>query len=106
MEARDVEDARVKGHGAATTVVLIEDLDGEWARSDALGRWLRVGRSVGVNIVLGAAAGLLGAASTSVDDMSPAQVLDRLLRTAKVGSALAANMSSATLFSLVVPVRS
>lgn len=101
LEARDVEDARDKGHRVATTVVLIEDLDGQWAHSDALGRWPRVGRSAGVNIVLGAAVGLpRGAASTSVDDTSPAQVLDRLLRAAKVGGAVAANMSSATLFSL------
>lgn len=100
LDARDVEDARDKGHGVATTVVLIEDLDGNWARSDSLGRWLRVGRSAGINIVLGAAAELPGAASTSVDDMSPAQALDRLLHTAKVGGAVAANMSSATLFSL------
>lgn len=100
LDARDVEDARAKGRRVATTVVLIEDLDGEWARSDSLARWLRVGRSAGINIVLGAPAALPGAASTSVDDMSPAQVLDRLLRTATVGGAVAANMSSATLFSL------
>jgi hypothetical protein len=100
LEARDVEDARDEGHRVATTVVLIEDLDGRWARSDSLGRWVRMGRSAGINIVLGAAAELPGAASTSVDDMSPAQVLDRLLRTAHAGGAVAANMSSATLFSL------
>jgi hypothetical protein len=100
IDVRDIEDARAKGYPLATTVVLIEDLDGAWARSDSLARWLRVGRSLGINIVLGTAAELPGMASTSVDDMSPAQVLDRLLRTATVGGAVASNMSSATLFSL------
>lgn len=100
LDAVDIEDAREKGHQLATTVVLIEDLDGAWGRSDSLGRWLRVGRSAGINLAYGTASPPPGAASTSVDGMSPAQVLDRLLRTATVGGAVAVNMSSARLFSL------
>lgn len=95
VEARDVVDAREKGHQVPTTVVLIEDHDGSWSASKALGRWVRIGRSSGVNLVLGAAA---ASPLISADDTSPAQVLDRLARAALAGDAAFMNMTTATIF--------
>lgn len=97
VEARDVVQARERGHQVPTTVVLIEDLDGQWGASAAVGRWLRIGRSSGVNVVLGAPA-----ASPSIwaDDMSPAHVVDRLARAALAGDAAFMNATTAAIFGL------
>lgn len=97
LDIRDVEDARAQGHRLPTTVVLIEDLDGAWARSREAGRWVRIGRSLGVNIVVGISA--QPPAGSLVDDLSPAHVLERLARAAGMGADVLNNMS-ATIFSL------
>lgn len=97
VEARDVVDARENGHQVPTTVVLLEDHDGSWSTSKALGRWVRIGRSSGVNLVLGAAA---ASPPISADDTSPARVLDRLARAALAGDAAFMNMTTATIFGL------
>ncbi|PJE03569.1 MAG: hypothetical protein CK429_32705 [Mycobacterium sp.] len=97
VEARDVAEARERGHQVPTTVVLIEDLDGQWGASAAVGRWVRIGRSSGVNVVLGSPA-----ASPSIwaDDMSPAHVLDRLARAALADDAAFMNATTAAIFGL------
>ncbi|WP_151834963.1 hypothetical protein [Mycobacterium avium] len=97
VDARDVADARQNGHQVPTTVVLIEDHDGNWSASEPLGRWVRIGRSSGVNLVVGAAA---ASPSISADDTSPARVLDRLARAALAGDAAFMNMTAATIFGL------
>lgn len=97
IDVRDVVDAREHGHPVPTTVVLIEDHGGTWGTSEALSRWLRVGRSAGLNLVVGfpAAAPL----PTAIDDTSPAQMLDRFLRATQANPAVV-NMTTATIFSL------
>ncbi|MGJ6127427.1 hypothetical protein QN239_33140 [Mycolicibacterium sp. Y3] len=110
VEARDVAEARERGHQVPTTVVLIEDPDGQWGRSAALGRWGRIGRSSGVNVVLG-----FPAAPSSIwaDDTSPEhkltwkaspsdrRLLDRLARSAALaGDAAFMNATTAAIFGL------
>ena len=95
--ARDIEDARQHGHQVPTTVVLVEDHDGIWARSQELARWLRVGRSAGINLVVGTPTAP-PTALTSKDDMSPALVLERVVHTATLGSGLLASMTTAAIF--------
>lgn len=95
--ARDIEDARQHGHQVPTTVVLIEDRDGLWARSQGLARWLRVGRSVGINLVVGTPIAP-PTVPTSVDATSPALALDRAVRTATLGNGLLPSMTTAEIF--------
>lgn len=95
--ARDIEDAREHGHQASTTVVLVEDRDGIWARSQELARWLRVSRSAGINLVVGTPIAP-PTALTSADDMSPAWVLERVVHTATLGNGLLASMTTAAIF--------
>lgn len=94
---RDIEDARQHGHQVPTTVVLIEDRDGIWARSQELARWLRVGRSAGINLVVGTPIAP-PTALTSAADMSPALVLERGVHTATLGNGLLASMTTAAIF--------
>lgn len=95
--ARDIEDARRHGHQVPTTVVLIEDSDGIWARSQELAHWLRVGRSAGFNLVVGTPIAP-PTALTSAGDMSPALVLERVVHTATLGNGLLASMTTAAIF--------
>lgn len=94
---RDIEDARQHGYQVPTTVVLIEDRDGIWARSQELARWLRVGRSAGINLVVGTPIAP-PTALTSAADMSPALVLERVVHTATLGNGLLASMTTAAIF--------
>ena len=96
VDALDIEDARGRGHQVPTTVVLIDDHDGAWAASEALARWLRVGRSAGIDLVVGTPIALSNAV-TSADATSPAEALDRLVRAATRRTGLLPSMASATI---------
>lgn len=100
LEASDIEEARARGHRIPTTVVVIEDDAGVWARSQDLARWLRVGRSTGINVVLGSTIAPPTALTSNVD-MSPARALDRVVRASGLqGNEMVANMVSTTIFDL------
>lgn len=99
LEAVDIEDARARGHRMSTTVVLIEDYAGVWRGSQALARWLRVGRSTGINVVVGTPVAPQTALTSNVD-MSPARALDRVVRTALRGNDMVAGMAPTTIFKL------
>lgn len=96
IDVPDIEDARDRGHQVPTTVVLIDDHDGIWARSESLARWLRVGRSVGIDIVVGTPIELSNAV-TAADGMSPAEAFDRLVRAATRRNRLLDSMMSVTI---------
>ncbi|MEU0498018.1 hypothetical protein [Mycobacterium sp. NPDC006124] len=96
IDALDIKDACGRGHPVPTTVVLIDDHDGAWARSEALARWLRVGRSAGIDIVVGTPIAQ-PTAVTSADAMSPAVAFDRVVRAAVARNGLLASMASATI---------
>lgn len=76
--ARDVLQARNHGHPVPTTVLLIEDNAGAWGRSEPLSRWVRMGRSLGLNVVLGASA---AEPPTPADEATPADRPDRFMLT-------------------------
>lgn len=75
-------------------MVLIEDHDGIWARSQWLARWLRVGRSAGINLVVGKPIPST-TALTTLDATSPIHVFDRIVAT--LGNELA-SMTTVTIF--------
>ncbi|WP_099020928.1 hypothetical protein [Mycolicibacterium palauense] len=95
VDALDIEDARGRGHQVPTTVVLIDDHDGALAGSEVLARWLRVGRSAGIDLVVGMPIARPNAV-TSTDGMSPAEAFDRLVRAATRRNRLLDSMASAT----------
>lgn len=94
IDAIDIEDARGRGHQVPTTVVLIDDVDDIWARSEPLARWLRVGRSAGIDIVVGTPMPL-PTAVTFTDATSPAEAFDRFLRAATRPNELLYSMATA-----------
>jgi len=97
VEAHDVAEAREHGHQVPTTVVLIEDHDDTWGKSKALHEWTQVGRSLGVNLVVGAPA---ASPSTLAEGTSPAQVLDHLTRAALAGDPVYTAMTEAWIYGL------
>ncbi len=99
LEASDIEEARSRGHRIPTTVVLIEDYAGVWPRSQALARWLRVGRSTGINVVVGTPIAPPPALTSNVD-MSPARALERVVRIAMQGNDMVPGMAPTTIFDL------
>lgn len=96
IDALDIEDARHRGHQVATTVVLIEDHDGSWARSEELARWLRGGRATGINLVVGAPIPPPEVLPPA-DDTPPARMVERIVDTARLGSGLLASMTTTTI---------
>ncbi|QFS94652.1 hypothetical protein FIV07_28155 (plasmid) [Mycobacterium sp. THAF192] len=95
IDALDIEDARHRGHQVATTVVLIEDRDGSWARSEELAHWSRSGRAAGINLVVGA---LIPPPEVlpPADDTPPARMVEHIVDTAS-GSGLLASMATTTI---------
>lgn len=98
VEVGDVAEAREQGHEVPTTVVLIEDVHNiTWRTSKALDEWTRLGRSLGVNLVLGAP---VASPAISADAKSPAQVLDSLVRAAFDGNGEFIHQATVTIFGL------
>jgi hypothetical protein len=90
---RDIEEARAAGHQIPTIVVLIKaPVAGLQRGDDTLARLVRVGRAVGINVVLTTETELPGRLLVH-EDMTPAQALTHLL-SAQLSGAVLANVTS------------